>query len=818
MKLSHRFFGAFVCSILLLSLTFSCNNSKADFERNLDFNPGWKYMVANMESASDPSLDDSDWKSVDLPHDWSIEDYEIQDSEHIGPFYKDQPMGGDIGFMRTGTCWYRKVWRTPASLNDKQAILNFDGVQTQMELWINGKMVGNNVYGYSPLNFNITEFLASPGEENLIAVKTVNTGENSRWFAGAGIYREVNLSILDPISVADWGVGISCTDVSKEAASVNIEVTINNFNSESTDLSCETMVKGPEQSELKLETITTTIEAEGKARLKLSAVIKDPSLWDMDNPNLYTLEVSLFVDGKKTDTHSTSFGVRSIYYSADKGFLLNGEEVLMKGGCLHHDNGILGAAAFKDAEYRRVQIMKNNGFNAIRTSHNPPSAYFLEACDELGMLVIDEAFDHWIKPKRPNDYTNYFEEWHKKDIQAMVLRDRNHPSIVMWSFGNEVPERGDPEGIEIGEKLVAAIKEIDSTRPTTQAVCLFWEHPDKTWDYSEGAFSMLDVAGYNYQHPFMEEDHEKFPERIMYGSESFPVKAWESWKLVEKHKYVVGDFVWTGMDYIGESAIGKTDLIDDKTNKAVDKNMWPFNAWCGDIDLIGNKKPQSYYRDILWGESKLEILVHQPIPQGYHEEISRWGWPEEVKRWNWPGQEDKQMSVRVFSIYPTVRLELNGEIIGEKNINDEDMYITEFKVPYQTGTLKAVGLIDGEVKESKDLNTAGEVKNISLVPEKSKIEAHRNSLVFIQVEGRDNEGVLNSIASDFLEITVSGPAELIAAGNASPYVQKGFQDSKMPLFRGKGLIILRSTGDTGEVVVTVKGTNNLNAQIEIPAI
>ncbi|MDA3821233.1 MAG: DUF4982 domain-containing protein [Bacteroidales bacterium] len=814
---SHRFFVAFVCYILLLSLAFSCDSSKAEFERNLDFNPGWKYMITDMDSASLPELDDQYWKSVDLPHDWSIEDYEVQDSEHVGPFYKGQPMGGDIGFLRTGTCWYRKEWITPENLKNKQVILNFDGVQTQMELWINGKMAGENVYGYSPLNFNITELLAEPGEENLIAVKTVNTGENSRWFAGAGIYRAVKLSIIEPVSVADWGVTISTPKVSNEKANIAIEVSINNLSSKFADVSAIALITGSNNTKLKFGTEKVSIDAGRKATVNFSGEINEPHLWDTENPNLYTAEVSVYVGGKISDTYSIRFGVRSIEYTAENGFLLNGEEVLMKGGCLHHDNGILGAAAFRDAEFRRVQIMKNNGFNAIRTSHNPPSSYFLEACDELGVLVIDEAFDHWILPKRLNDYTNYFEEWHKKDIQAMVLRDRNHPCIVMWSFGNEVKERGNPEGIEIGKKLITAIKEIDTTRPTTQAVCEFWEYNDKNWDYSEGAFSMLDVAGYNYQHPFMEEDHDKFSERIMYGSESFPIKAWESWKLVENHKYVVGDFVWTGMDYIGESAIGHTDLVDEKS-KILDKNMWPFNAWCGDIDLIGNKKPQSYYRDVLWGESKLEILVHQPISQGYHEVVSRWGWPEEVKRWNWPGSENVELDVRIFSTYPTVRLELNGKVIGEKNISEEDMYIAEFKVVYQPGILKAYGIDGKVVKEETSLQTAGEVKDLILKPEESQIIAHRNKLVFIQVEGIDKEGLLNTLASNRLEIMVSGPAELLAAGNASPFVQEGFQDSKMPLFRGKGLIILRSSGESGEIMVKVKGKDELSSSIKIPAI
>lgn len=798
--------AAFYFLITLFAfLGFSCTSKIEISERNIDFNGEWKFRIAELEDAHNPEFDDSSWKTVDLPHDWSTEDYNLQDSLHVGPFFKNEPRGADIGYLRTGTCWYRKEWKTPKGLGENQVILNFDGVQTQMELWINGKLVGENMYGYSPLNFNITEYLNKSGKTNVLAVKTVNSGENSRWFAGGGIYRPVRISILHPVSVADWGLFVTTPAVTKSQATINYQVKINNFSAETQNIRFEAIATGPDEQVIEIGSGSEKIESPG-VTINVNGSIDNPQLWEIDNPHLYRAVIKLFIDEELKDEYTTTFGIRSIEYSAGTGFLLNGREILMKGACLHHDNGILGAAAFRDAEYRRVRIMKENGFNAIRTSHNPPSEDFLNACDEYGMLVIDEAFDHWVKPKRPNDYSNYFEEWYKKDIQAMVLRDRNHPGIVMWSFGNEVQERADPEGIEVGKKLIAAIKEYDTTRPVTQAICGFWDNPGREWDYSAGAFEICDIGGYNYQYQQYESDHLKYPERIMYGSEAVAMQAWEHWEMVKKHSYVIGDFVWTGMDYIGESGIGHTIRSEDPNAKAHGLQPWPwYNAWCGDIDLTGNKKPQSFYRDVVWGESRLEMLVQRPMEEGFTEITSFWGWPEEMKSWTWPGSDNKKMKVRVYSSYPKVRLELNGNTIGEKVIRSKDKYIAEFSVPYQPGTLKAIGLSGDSILESQILRTAGALKNINLVPESNELRADRNSLIYIQVEARDETGTLLPDASTSLTVEVSGAAELLAAGNASPTLQGSFRDASFELFRGRGLIIIRSTGTHGEAHVKVSG-------------
>lgn len=767
--------------------------------------------MGDPEGAADPDLSDSEWYAVHLPHDWSVIDYEEQDSLHQGPFFKNLPGGRDVGYLRDGIAWYRKEYSTPAELGEKRIILDFDGVQSQMELWVNGVKIGEHVYGYTPFQFDITTALRAAGEVNVIAVKTMNPGENSRWFAGAGIFREVELSVLNPVSISPWGVFITTPKVSDEAAVVLLELTVSNQADVAADLTFAVIIHSPENMLIELDSPEVVAESSSSVILNASCEIKNPALWSPEDAHLYTAEVVLLSNGKEVDRYRQKFGIRSIEYSVDEGFLLNGKEILMKGACMHHANGLLGAAAFRDAEYRRVRVMKENGYNAIRTSHNPPSEHFLDACDEIGMLVIDESFDHWVQPKRPNDYSNYFEEWHIRDVQSMVYRDRNHPSVIMWSFGNEVKERADPEGIEIGKTLKAAILEVDRTRPVTQAVCAFWDNPGKTWDYSAGAFSMLDIGGYNYAYLEYESDHLKYPERIMYGSETFPIVAWENWEMVKRHKYVVGDFVWTGMDYIGESGIGHNYLSGKNSDPPSFLKSWPwYISWCGDIDILGNKKPQSYYRDIVWGESNLEIMVSRPVPEGMSAEISYWGWHDELNTWNWGGHEGQPMKVRIYSSYPEVKLELNGEIIGTRSLDPSDQYIAEFELPYAAGELKATGIKDGNEAEIKSLFTTGDASTLLLQAEKDQILAEKNNLVYINVGSLDPEGLTVFNYESDLRVEVTGPATLQAAGNANPEHQGSFTDEVFQLFRGKGMLILRSTGEPGEIVVEVSG-NDLEA-------
>jgi beta-galactosidase len=475
-------------------------------------------------------------------------------------------------------------------------------------------------------------------------------------------------------------------------------------------------------------------------------------------------------------------------FSPEKGFLLNGKPVILKGGCMHHDNGILGSATFDRAEQRRVELMKANGFNAIRTSHNPPSQQFLDACDRLGILVMDEAFDQWEHPKKPNDYHRFFREWSKKDIQNMILRDRNHPSVFAWSYGNEIYERADSSGIRIAKELISAVRELDTTRPVTQAICGFWEYPNnRPWSDTEPAFALMDIHSYNYQWQMYETDHAKFPGRIMVGTETFPLEAYVNYKMAVDKSYVIGDFVWTGMDYLGEAGIGQASL--DSVKMAY---PW-FNGYCGDISILGFKKPQSFYRDVVWGRSELEMTVETPAPPGRKWVISRWGWRNELPSWNWNGYENRQLDVYAYSPANKVALFLNDEKVEEKTTTDSSNYVFHFKVPYSPGELTAIAY-DGERELTrKSLKTTGKASRIRLKADRSSISADPNDLAYVEVTLTDDKDLPVSDDDRVIHFETGGKASLVAVGNDNPTEMKSFQTDSCRTFQGRCLAIIRGT-------------------------
>ena len=523
----------------------------------------------------------------------------------------------------------------------------------------------------------------------------------------------------------------------------------------------------------------------------------------------------MFINGISVDHKETCFGIRTISFDATAGFLLNGKAIELKGGCMHHDNGILGSAAIDRAEERKVELLKTYGFNAVRCSHNPPSEKFLDACDRLGVLVIDEIFDMWQEAKNPDDYHLYFDEWWERDLSSMILRDRNHPSIILWSLGNEIKERADSSGIEIMKKFRALIDRYDSTRPLTLAVNEFWDHPGRTWDQTAAAFAQLDVGGYNYQWWQYEPDHEKFPDRIMMGTELVPIHAFQNWQLVEEHPYVVGDFVWTAMDYLGEAGIGHTTCEQAEGNQLM---PWPwFNAYCGDIDLAGNKKPQSYYRDVVWRQSDIEMAVHAPLSKGCKETVSYWGWPDEQQSWTWPGHEGEVFQVNVYSRHDRVRLELNGKIIGEKQIADSTLLTATFEVPYEPGELKAIALKDGKTVEEVTLNTAGEPASIRLKADRKKIRSDRNDLSYVSVGITDKRGNVIPGAVIPVMFEVNGAGEIAVAGNANPSDMASFKQPRCNTFRGRCLVIIRPDGKAGKIILRAKAEGLRPAKIVITA-
>ncbi|WP_319501354.1 glycoside hydrolase family 2 TIM barrel-domain containing protein [uncultured Draconibacterium sp.] len=776
--------------ILLLLLGLGCQRNEQITRSELIFDENWKFHRGDVEGAELVNFSDQGWRIVDLPHDWSIEPLPGQDSENvIGPFSKESIGKTATGYTIGGTGWYRKTFTLDSSNKYSKMLINFDGVYMNADVWINGEFLGNHPYGYTAFQFDITKFLNPAGEENVLAVKVKNEGENSRWYSGSGICRHVSLIRKQAIHLKHNGVFITTESVSDKGSRVKIASDIELADATPDEVSLSVKVTDPLGNIAADTEVDLNVLPQSKDGYYFSLSLPSKYLWSIEQPNLHTAEITVLRNGKAVDRLTETFGIRTINFDAQTGFTLNGKTVLIKGGNMHHDNGFLGAATIDRAEERRVELMKANGFNAIRTAHNPPSKPFLDACDRLGMLVMDEAFDQWVRPKNPQDYNLYFKDWWQKDLTSMILRDRNHPSVIFWSIGNEINERADSLGYAIRKQLVSFVHELDSTRPVTEGICSFWDHWGQEWKTTAPAFAELDVGGYNYLNNQYEKDHEEYPERIMAGTESYAMEAYNFWKQVEKLPYVIGDFVWTAMDYLGETGLGRASL---ESGPRVGLEPWPyFNAFCGDIDLCGFKKPQSYFRDVVWDISPIEMMVHTPIPEGKKETVSYWGWPDELPSWNWENYEDISMDVRVFTKAPLVRLELNGKVIGKKEAGEKNGLIAHFKVPYKAGKLKAVAIKDGEEVAAKVLKTTGVPSKVRLTADRTKIKANRNDLSYVKVEITDADGNLIPNAVIPLTFFVEGVGEIAGSGSASPTDMESFNSRNCKTFQGKALVILR---------------------------
>jgi len=683
-------------------------------------------------------------------------------------------------------------------------------VYMNAEVWLNGQSVGSHPYGYTSFWFDITDKVKSDSA-NVLAVKVRNEGENSRWYSGSGIYRHVWLKTLEPTHIAQWGTYITTRDVSASSAKVSIKTKVLNETDQTSQTALLSRVLNSKgQLVVEIES-RHTIPAHSSYEFEQLVELKDPSLWSPDSPTLYTAESVVNQNSKTIDLLRTQFGVRSIAFDVAKGFLLNGQPLKLKGGCLHHDNGPLGARAFDRAEERRVELLKASGYNALRLAHNPPSPAFLEACDRLGMLVIDEAFDMWHEGKNPHDYHLFFDEWWQRDVESMILRDRNHPSIIIWSIGNEIPNRTKPEVVKLAQELGDYIRRMEPTRPITSAVNDLREDKDPY-------FATLDVAGYNYaaggdhlKQSLYEFDHNRLPKRIMYGSESYPLEAFDSWMNVIDHPYVVGDFVWTAFDYIGEASIGWRGYWQEQS-------FYPWTlAYCGDIDTCGWKRPQSYYRDALWKENQLSIFVKPPTPSypinPNRQSWSKWHWHDVVANWNWEGHEREPLQVSVYSSCDEVELLLNGKSLGRKPTNRSTAYTATWDVPYQAGVLHAVGYNGGRATSFVDLKSAGPPSAIKLTPDRARIVADNQDLSYVTVELVDAKGVRNPTAENSIRFAVYGPGTIVAVANANPISTESYQRPQRKAWQGRCLVIVKSTQQAGPITITASSSGLRPAKV-----
>jgi len=763
----------------------------------------WKFQKASQENGFEVNFDDSKWETVRVPHDWAIYgpfDKEIdkqivaivQNKEEIA----SEKTGRTGSLPHIGTAWYRNKFKLPKYEKGKKVILLFEGAMSEPEVFLNGEKVGEWAYGYSYFYFDITAFIAEG--ENTLAVKLTNKEFASRWYPGAGLYRKVRIIVKNEESIDQWGTFITTPFISESEAQVNIKTKVSGEN-----LTLVTTVFDADGKEVSSNKTQTIFGNEFEQNLK----VNNPKLWSPETPYLYTAFTQLFVKNELKDSLSTRFGIREINYDAKTGFSLNGEMTKFKGVCLHHDLGPIGTAVNKSALRRQLTILKDMGCNAIRSSHNMPSIEQLELCDEMGFMFLAESFDEWAVPKVENGYNRFFDEYAEKDVVNLVHATRNHPSIVMWSSGNEVPDQWGAAGVKRAKWLQDIFHREDPTRPVTVGM-------DQVQNTLESGFgALLDVPGLNYRLQLYEEAFEKFPQGFILGSETastvssrgiykFPVEkasmkqyddfqsssydleycSWsnvpdDDFVLQDDKPWVIGEFVWTGFDYLGEPT-----PYDE---------MWPSrSSYFGINDLAGLPKDRFYLYRSRWNtkDETLHILPH----------------------WNWGGREGEVTPVFVYTNYDSAELFVNGKSMGIQTKNNEtpqNRYrLMWMDVKYEPGTLKVVAFDkQGDKAAEKEIHTAGEPYQIILQPEVSVIKANGEDLAYVTVSVVDKNGNPCPTATNQLKFSVKGKGTYRAACNGDATSLEMFHLPTMKLFSGKLVVLVQSTNETGEITLMVTG-------------
>ena len=836
--------------------------------RNLNLDKEWLFQHGTRNSFQYSSLPDP--VTVDLPHDYMI------GSET----FPEAPARGASGFYTAGAAHYLKTVTIPAEWKDDLVFLKADGIMMNATIEVNGCKAALQHYGYAPFSAEITPYLYF-GEENSLTI-TVNPSmqPNSRWYSGAGIFRSLSLVHTPKVHIADGGLFIYTKEIEWDEngkavlAYLNSETEVVNRTGRN-QIVRMTVGLYPNGSEEPVLNRTTRIQVNpGKTETAyLTLTVEDPSLWDAENPNLYKARASVSVEGEyrtrfipagdtdiTTDTEETLFGIREIRSDVRHGLRINGRSVKLKGGCLHHDNGLLGAVSLYDSEVRKLSILKSIGYNAVRTTHNPPSAVFLEACDRLGLYVFDEAFDAWGMGKMPGDYNQFFGTDWQKDLAAFVKRDRCHPSVIIWSTGNEITERGGlGNGYTLASSLAKAFKSLDPSRPVSNAVCSLWsglddvmmedmirkmqesssgglqnadiqDEEDVSWqEITEPFVNGLDIVGYNYLENKYEKSHEMFPERVILGSENFGNEIGKHWPMIEKTPYVIGDFTWTAFDYIGEAGIGKSVFLDEGSPllaqgpDALMSHVSPYPwrlANDADVDICGNILPQGIYRRIVWGSTETAVFSYDPAVFGKTELISRWGFTDVRTCWNWAGMEGKPVNIAVFSSADTVELFVNGVSAGTKKAGEAlaagmpDTFV--FEAVYQPGTVEAVSYKDGKEISRGVLSTAGRPASVRLIREESCPKADGHSVVYVRVEIVDEKGNIVPDASLPLTASVSGEGFTLAGfGSGNPITDENYTRGAFSSYRGRALAVLRTTWETGEAVLTIRSDSLGDASVTI---
>ena len=787
--MKNRFkYLAFIAMVVLLASCQQINKSRVV----IDFTDDWQFQL----SKEKPNAD-SQWRTLDVPHDWSIE----------GDFSPDHPAGVGGGALPGGIGWYRKTFEKPADYS--KVFIQFDGVYQNSTVWVNGDSVGNRPNGYISFEYDLTPFLKEDANEILVKVSN-DPQPNSRWYSGSGIYRDVRLMYTNDVYIPNWGVYVN-PHVSGNNGDVSTETMITNANSAAQKILLRQEVLDSSGKVVAAQETEATILPNSTEAINEELVVSNPALWDVQSPSLYSLKNTVLINNEIIDVSTTSFGFRTIRFDVADGFFLNGESVKIKGVCLHHDLGALGAAFNRRAAQRQIEIMQGMGVNAIRTAHNPPAPQLLELCDEMGILVMDEMFDMWAKSKTEFDYSQYWDEWHEQDLKDFIKRDRNHPSIIVWSVGNEIIEQYNHEdsiGGLIAAELAGIVRKLDNTRPITTA------NNDISPDNPLIKYGGLDLVGYNYHHenflevpkdhlgkPFIAtETNSSLATRGYYDMPSDSVRAWpiawdklftegnpdntvsaydhvrapwgstqeDTWRIVKNNDFISGIFIWTGFDYLGEPT----------------PYVWPSrSSYFGIVDLAGFPKDTYYMYQSEWTEDTvLHVFPH----------------------WNLPaGQEEGQL-IDIWAYYnhaDEVELFLNGESQGVKQKGEDDFHVM-WRLEFTPGTVEVVSRKDGQEVLKKSLKTAGEPAKLELVADRDVITADGDDLSYVTVNVLDADGNIVPYATDLVQFEVSGPGKIVGVDNGDPTSHLSLKGNKMNAMAGKCLAIIQSSKKTGAIELT----------------
>ena len=770
--------------------------------QTLSFNANWLFTRGDPPGAEQAAFDASSWQPVHLPHDWSIE----------GPFSQDHPSGGGGGYLPGGLGWYRKTFQLTQADLSGSVRLEFDGVYKNCTVWVNGNRLGFHPYGYTSFAYDISPYLQLG--ENLLAVRVDNSQQpDARWYSGSGIYRNTWLVLTGPLHVAHWGIYVTTPEISAAYAQVCVRTRLCNDREVERQCTLRTSILDAQGNLVASHEIAHPVLPHQEHEAVQFIKVADPTRWEIENPYIYQARVEVCHGDTIVDVIDTPFGIREIGFDVDRGFLLNGRRVKINGVCLHHDGGCVGAAVPVRLWERRLEILKEMGCNGIRVSHYPPAPEFLDLCDYMGFLVMDEAFDEWKQGKFAYGYHDDFEEWAVSDLKSMIHRDRNHPSVVIWSVGNEIPEQVVPEGVEILKMLLDVVHQEDPTRPATSACDNIAAHIPTTQEFLE----QLDVVGYNYAGRWEERrekyyslDHHRHPHWKMIGTENISIpgvrgeycletQGWwgpyptqsitaeQLWRFTRTYDYVAGDFMWTGIDYLGET-------------------RWPHkNASFGVIDMCGFPKDGYYFYQSQWtAEPMLHLFPH----------------------WNWEGREGQVIPVLCYTNCDSVELFVNGRSCGVKRYifpmrgldvskgwgeqdfrrmqhpTTADLHLS-WDVPYQPGTLRAVGVKDGEVVCDQEITTASEPARLEATADRQMIGADGQDIIHVSVRVLDSSGQFHPLADNLVSFAIEGPGRLIGVDNGDPASHESFQSSQRRVFHGMCLAVVQSTEQVGEIRVKV---------------